>query len=166
MNTDQLIAAFQEGSQLLYDQIRKIPQEIIHYKPTSEPWSIGEIIVHIGDAEAHNFIRAKKIIAETGGKVCVYNHQIWSEKLFYTEMDYMDALDMICILRKNLYSVLRRINKKAWKNHIYHPDSGKVTLRELIQLNVTHIDIHRRQVQNILDEWKTRNELKLEKTKT
>ena len=158
MDTNELLSKYQNGHQLLLDQLSEIPKEAVLYKPGDSSWSIAEVIVHLADSEAHGFVRAKKIIAECGGKVCVYNKQIWADKLFYEQMDYVDALEMIRILRKNLVAVLKRIQEKDWHNYIYHPEGGKITLLDWIQLYIDHIDIHIQQIHRIFYDWKKARE--------
>lgn len=158
MDTNDLLAKYTNGYQLLADQLSDIPERAIFFKPDTESWSIAEIVVHLADSEAHGFVRAKKIIAECGGKVCVYNHQVWADNLFYYEVNYKDALQLIQILRKNIVSVLCKIEPGIWHNYIYHPETGKITLLDWIQLSNDHIDIHIEQIQSIFYEWKKQNE--------
>ena len=158
MNTDELLNRYQHGYQKLCDLLKEIPDEAIYYRPDDKSWSIIEVIVHLGDAEAYGFVRSKKIIAECGGKVAEYHRQIWADNLFYYDMNYRDALEMIRILRKNLFDVLKRIKPEAWHQYIYHPESGKITLIDWIQLNVDHIDIHLNQIKCIYNKWKKSQE--------
>ena len=102
METKELLARYDSGYNLIIRQLEQIPEEAISFKPSKDQWSIREIIIHLADSEAHGFVRAKKIIAESGGKVCVYNHQIWADTLFYDQMDYKDALEMIRIFYSSL----------------------------------------------------------------
>ena len=158
MDTKELLAKYQIGHQLLLDQLSAIPREAVLFKPKDDSWSIAEVIVHLADSEAHGFVRAKKIIAECGGKVSVYNQQIWADNLYYDEMDYKDALAMIRILRKNLVAVLKRIKDEDWHNYIYHPEGGKITLLDWIQLYIDHIQIHIQQIHRIFYDWKKTRE--------
>lgn len=153
-----MLAKYANGYQLLIDQLNQIPEKAFFFKPDKNSWSIAEIVVHLADSEAHGFVRAKKIIAESGGKVCVYNHQVWADNLFYYEVNYEDALQLIQILRKNMVSVLRKIEPGIWHNYIYHPETGKITLLDWIQLYNGHIDIHLEQIQRIFYQWKSENE--------
>jgi hypothetical protein len=154
MDTKDLLAKYQSGPEKLIGQISDIPEEAIFYKPVDKSWSVSEVLVHLGDAEVHGFVQAKKIIAECGGKVCVYNQQIWADKLFYDKIDYKDALDLVRILRKNLFDVLARIRPEVWHYYIYHPESGKITLLDWIQFYVDHIEIHIEQIRRIFYAWK------------
>ena len=160
MEIQELLSRYNSGYDLIVNELKKTPAKAIHFKPKPDKWSISEIIVHLADSEAHGFVRAKKIIAECGGKVCVYNKQIWSDNLFYDKMDYKDALKLIRLLRKNLFAVLELIEPEIWNNYIYHPESGKITLSEMIQLYVGHIDIHVHQINRNNYAWKKANESK------
>lgn len=154
MDTRKLIKKYKEGYQKLIDQLKDIPAEAMHFKPNKSSWSIAIVIVHLADSEAHSFVRGKKIIAESGGQVCVYNADVWAEKLFYDQMDYKSALSLIRIIRKNLGLLLDQIGPDVWNNYIYHPETGKITLFDWIQLYTDHIDIHIQQIHRIFYDWK------------
>ena len=158
MEIQELLSRYISGYDLIINELNQTPSKAIHYKPALNKWSISEIIVHLADSEAHGFVRAKKIIAECGGKVCVYNKQIWSDNLFYDTMDYKDALKLIRLLRKNLFVVLELIEPETWNNYVFHPESGKITLSELIQLYIDHIEIHIQQMKRNNYDWKKANE--------
>jgi len=158
MDITVLLAKYRSGHQLLTGQLNSIPKQAITFKPDDGSWSIAEVIIHLADSEAHGFVRAKKIIAECGGKVCVYNKQIWAESLFYDKMNHQDALELIRLLRKNLVAVLVRLKAEDWHNYIYHPETGKITLLDWIQLYNDHIDIHIQQIHSIYYSWKKQNE--------
>jgi hypothetical protein len=157
MDTNKLLARYSNGYHLLSNQLSEIPEKAIYYKPDQVSWNIAEVVVHLADAEARGFVRAKKIIAECGGNVCIYNHQIWADRLFYSEVSYKDALHLIRLLRKNIASVLRKIEPGVWHNHIYHPESGKITLLDWILLHNDHIDIHIEQIRRIFCQWKSKH---------
>lgn len=164
MEIKDLLGKYISGYKILTTQLDQIPAKVIHFKPQKNKWSIAEIIVHLADSEAHGFVRAKKIIAECGGKVCVYNQQIWAERLFYEQMDYKDALEMIRIIRKSLYKVLTLIPEESWHNYIYHPETGKITLLDWIQLYTGHIDVHVQQMHRNYYDWKKQSEKELSKS--
>lgn len=158
MEIKELLAKYNLGYDLLHKQLSQMPEPVVDFMPSKGEWSIAKIIVHLADSEAHGFVRAKKIIAECGGKVCVYSQQIWADRLHYDQMDYKDALEMIRIIRKNLYKLLTIVPEEVWHNYIYHPESGKITLLDWIQLYNDHIDIHIQQMNRNYYEWKKTNE--------
>ncbi len=155
MSIPELLSKYIGGHGQLLKQLDRIPVEAIHFKSTPGSWSIAEIIVHLADSETYGFIRAKKIIAESGELVTVYNQQIWSDHLFYDQMNYQDALDLIRLLRKNLYEVLKLMAPETWQNYVYHPETGKITLLDWIQQYVDHIDVHTKQIHQLHESWKS-----------
>lgn len=158
MEIKELLAKYNSGYDLLNTQLNQMPEDAIYFKPAEDQWSVSEIIVHLADSEAHGFIRAKKIIAECGGRVCVYNQQIWADNLFYSQMDYKDALELIRIIRRNLLKVLSLISEETWHNYIFHPESGKITLLDWVQMYIDHIAIHVQQMHRNFYDWKKANE--------
>lgn len=158
MEIKELLAKYIAGYDLIENQLSLMPPEVMHFKPAPNKWSISEVIVHLADSESHGFVRAKKIIAESGGGVTVYNQQIWADNLFYDKMNHKDALDMIRILRKNLYQVLKLLPEKSWHNYIFHPESGKITLIDWIQLYIDHINIHIQQMHRNFYDWQKAKE--------
>lgn len=154
MDINELLAKYSSGHRLLSEQLKKMPKAAIFFKASEGKWSAAEIIVHLADSEAHSYVRGKKIIAECGGKVCVYNHQVWADKLYYEQMDYHDALELIRIIRKSLSKVLTLMPEESWDNYIFHPETGKITLLDWIQLCNDHIDVHIQQMQQDFDKWK------------
>ena len=161
MEIKELLDKYIAGYDLIAKQLSLMPSEVIHFKPAPDKWDISEIIVHLADSESHGFVRAKKIIAESGGGVTVYTQQIWANNLYYNRMDYKDALEMIRILRKNLYRLLKLIPEKTWQNYIFHPESGKITLSDWIQLYIDHIDIHIQQMHRNYYDWQKANKEEL-----
>ncbi len=154
MGIQELLSRYNAGYDLLINQINQIPPQAIHFKPTPDKWSINEIISHLADSEANGFVRAKKIIAESGAKITVYEQNSWAGTLFYKDMDYKDALELIRYLRKNLYQVLKKIDAETWHNYIFHPESGKITLLDWIQLYIDHIDVHVQQMHRNYYDWR------------
>lgn len=157
MKTEKLLLKFIEGYDILNNKLIKIPAQAIHFKPAPDKWSINEIIVHLADCEANGFIRAKKIIAESGAKSTVSEHQTWAAVLHYDQMNLKDALEMIKVLRINLHALLKLIDEEIWYNYIFHPDFGKITLKDWILHYINHIEIHLQQIQSNYQSWKKIN---------
>ena len=157
MESTDLLAQYVAGHDMLKKQLSLIPHSAIFFKPGKQ-WSIAEILVHLADAEAMGFVCARKIIAESGGKVCAYNHQIWADKLHYDIMDHRDALEHIRIIRKNLHGVLRLISDETWNNYIYHPEGGKFTLHDWLRNAVDHFNIHMDQMRQNYSQWQEAKE--------
>lgn len=158
MKTEKLLLKYIEGYDILNNKLAKIPAKAIHYKPAPDKWSINEIIVHLADSEANGYIRAKKIIAESGTRSTVSEHQTWAAVLYYDQMNLKDALELIKVLRVNLHALLKLIDEEIWYNYIFHPDFGKITLKDWIQHYINHMEIHLEQINSNYQGWKKLND--------
>ncbi len=152
METTQLISLYAGGYDKLKTYVDGLPEGSVDYKPAPDKWSIREILVHLADSEANSYVRARKIIAESGSAITAYDQDLWTQKLFYSEMKPDDALALFRLLRKNMVPVLERLSADAWHNYIVHPESGKITLQDWIQLYIDHVDNHIHQMnRNLYD---------------
>ena len=158
MEIQVLLPKYGEGYQRLTEQLTQFPEEAIHFKPSPDKWSIAEIICHIADAEANAYVRLRKAIAESGGEIAPYDHNAWAENLFYDKLDYKDALELIRILRKNMYEVLKLVPEEQWLNYFMHPETGRITLKDGVQLYVEHIEMHIQQMHRNFYDWTKANE--------
>ena len=90
--------------------------------------------------------------------------EIWSQIVrrirchLRRNMDYLDALDHIRIIRKNLHKILLLVPNETWNNYIFHPESGKLTLVDWIALSNDHIDVHVEQIRRNLFAWRELHE--------
>ncbi len=158
MEIQVLLPKYQAGYDRLTEQLDQFPEEAIHFKPAPDKWSIAGIIIHIADAEANAYIRLRKAIAESGSEIITYDHTAWSGSLYYEDMNYKDALEMIRILRKNMYEVLKRLPEEAWHNYIIHPETGRITVKDGVQLYIEHIEMHIQQMHRNFYDWTKANE--------
>ena len=150
-----LIAKYRSGCMHLEKSLDGIPPEALVFKSKRNQWSICEILSHLVDAEVFGLARAKKIIAENGSRVEVYNQEIWADSLSYEKMNPNDSLALIKLLRNNLSRVLETISSEAWNNSVFHPEIGKLTLCDWIERNCEHIEIHIRQISKLYDHWRS-----------
>jgi hypothetical protein len=152
MEIPRLIELYAGGYEELKTYVDGLPAEALDFKPGPEKWSIREILVHMADSEANSYVRGKKIIVESGSEITTYDQHAWSEKLSYHTMDHKDALELFRLLRKNMVPALKQLPEAAWHNFIMHPESGKITLLDWIQLYIDHVENHIQQMnRNLYD---------------
>jgi len=142
-----LLKDYVECSNVLYDKVINLSNEIILFKPSIEgAWSIKEHIIHIVDSEINNFIRWKSIIAQPGSKCFVIEENEWTKNLKYEQEDIKDYLDVLKLLRKITFNYLLNVDEAEWnKNYFIHEYEGKInkiTLEKIIEIYKEHIYWH------------------------
>lgn len=152
METTDLIEQYAGAHRQIVEHLSGLPEEVLHFKPTADSWSVCEILIHLADSEVHGYVRGRMIIAEPGSTIMEYDQDRWSTALFYREMDHQGALKLFGILRENMAATLRKIDEEVWHHYVMHPRSGKITLLDWIQLYIDHVDIHLHQInRNLYD---------------
>ncbi len=139
---DDLIAALEE-----------IPKEIWQFKPAPNKWSVHEVLIHIADSEANSFCRARKIICEPGSTIFAYDENAWAAKLNYHNQSIEDSLELFRQLRMMTYNVIKNLPEETWQNFIFHPENGKMTLDDWLEVYADHIPVHIKQIKRNLNEW-------------
>jgi len=66
MNRNELLELYSNAYNNLIAALEEIPKEMWQYKPAPNKWSVHEVLIHIADSEASSFVRARKIISESG----------------------------------------------------------------------------------------------------
>lgn len=154
MNRSELLENFRQGFEKIRLALQNFPKHVFDYKPAPDKWSIREIIIHLADSEANAYCRFRKIIAEPGDSVMVYDQDIWAKKLNYNNQEIDPCLELFYHLRVCTYSLLKELPEATWHNFIIHPERGKVTLEDLLAIYAGHVDSHIKQMNKNFDDWK------------
>jgi DinB family protein len=154
MSHRDLLESFASGSNRLEEALRALPKEMWDYKPAPDRWSVREIIVHMPDSEASGFVRCRKIIAQSGVSVNVYDQDAWANLLGYQKRSVENALDLFRCLRKSTVELLETVEDALWENHVHHPEDGLMTLSKWLFLYDRHVTKHISQMRRNLEAWK------------
>jgi len=79
---------------LLTEALTRFPREMWHFRPSSDDWTIHEIVVHITDSEANSYIRARRLIAEPGKDLMAYDEMQWARALDYHRVSIEEAVEL------------------------------------------------------------------------
>jgi hypothetical protein len=151
----QKIEAFGNAYFQICDILRELPREMWGFKPGPDQWSVHEILIHMADSEANAYVRFRKAIAESGSSVVAYDQMAWATSLDYKTQNANDALELFRWLRATSYSIFRTLPESVWQNNINHPEHGMMTLDEMVDTYVTHVEKHIAQMRRVFESWKT-----------
>lgn len=159
MDIIKILDEYKSGYNILQNALREYPMEMWDFKPSSDKWSIKEIIIHITDSEINGYIRFRKAIAESGSDITAYDQDAWADKLHYSSRSIDSNLEVFRLLRVLNYSMMINLSDDVWNNFINHPETGKITLKELLKIYAEHIPVHISQMKKIYNEWNESSEL-------
>ena len=154
MTRNELLTSFAQGYESLKATLEQAPAGSIDFRPSPETWTIREIIHHMPDSEASGFVRCRKIIAESGVTVDVYDQDIWTDKLKYRSRDITHALELFRLMRLTTLDLLRTVEEPVWaNNYVMHPERGRLTLQQWLEVYAHHGDSHAGQIRRNVEAW-------------
>src|SRR5215216_2968970 len=158
MDTEQReskIELYGKGYVLLMETLKDIPRQMWKFKPASEEWSVHEVLVHLADSETNGALRARKLIVEPGGTLMGYDQDKWTRELDYHYLNYEDALEIIRLVRKTTYQLLKKQPTEVFDHWVRHPEYEEpYTFEDWINIYSAHIPGHIDQIRNNYRIWR------------
>lgn len=110
--------------------------------PVPGTWSIRQIVLHLMDSDLIAADRMKRIIAEDQPALIGFDESAFARNLFYTQLDASAAAELFRANRLLMGEILRRLPESAFVRVGMHNQRGRVTLGQLVELYVRHLDHH------------------------
>lgn len=134
------------GPSLVNEAVRDLDPGQLN-RTNTDGWSIRDIVIHLADAELVRAVRIGLILAEDEPDLPTMDEQRWKRRLHYLWRSPEGALSLFAQTRYAMGEVLRQCDTSAWARAGIHPDTGRLTLIDLIARGIAHVDDHVAQVQ-------------------
>ena len=155
MTNHELLERFTAAPAALEAKLRGLTREQLDFRPFEDAWTIHEQVVHLADAEINSSVRLRKILAESGVAVDLMDEEKWFAGLDYHAQDLDRAVRLFRLLREIGADLLSRVQEPRWEeNWIRHPERGRLTLRQWLELYAGHFDTHLGYIDRNLRLWK------------
>ncbi len=149
------IELYGRGYDLLTAALAEIPREAWLFKPAPQEWSVYEVLIHLADSESNGGLRARKLIVEPGGILMGYDQDKWAIELDYHGQSYEDALEIVRLVRKTTYELLKRQPEEVFEHSVKHPEYDEpYTFEQWLDIYPAHIPGHIEQIQNNYRLWR------------
>jgi len=140
---------------LLIEALKDIPRDIWKFKPEPNEWSVHEILIHLADSESNAALRARKLIVEPGGTLMGYDQEKWTVDLEYHDQSYEDALEIVRLVRKTTYELLKKQPDQVFEHWVKHPEYEEpYTFENWLNIYSAHIPGHIDQIRNNYKIWR------------
>ena len=154
MTTQELQKRFAAAPAELEAKLRGLSREQLRFRPFTDAWTVHEQVVHLADAEINSSVRLRKILAESGVAVDLMGQDKWLAGLDYHAQSLDRAVSLFRLLREISCDLLSRVREPMWEgNWIQHPERGKVTLRQWLEIYLEHSDAHLGYIERNLRLW-------------
>jgi uncharacterized damage-inducible protein DinB len=144
MPPQDLVSRYLAGADALFPAIAELSADDLNAHPVPGTWNIRQIVLHLMDSDLITSDRMKRVIAEENPVLIGFNETAFARNLHYESLDAEMAADVFAKNRRLTAEILRRLPDAAFARFGTHNERGKVTLAELVQLMVYHLDHHMR----------------------
>src|SRR5512143_1026736 len=154
---DSKIELYGKGYDLLMETLKDIPPEMWKFKPEAKEWSVHEVLIHLADSESNAALRARKLIVEPGGTLMGYDQEKWTTALDYHDQSTEDALEIVRLVRKTTYELLKRQPDEVFEHTAKHPEYDEpYTFEKWLKIYSGHIPGHIEQIRDNYRLWRDR----------
>jgi uncharacterized damage-inducible protein DinB len=145
MNRD-LIEAYARGAQSPAEAIAGLSPQQLNAFPVPGTWSIQQIVLHLMDSDLIASDRMKRVIAENEPQLIGYDESAFARNLHYEKLDAQAACQIFALNRQLTAVILRNLPDAAFDRAGMHNETGRLTLTQLVQTYVNHLEHHLRYI--------------------
>lgn len=139
---DELLIAYRSGADFLRAAIEGLDASALRARPIVSKMSSLEVVCHIVDADQMMCERMKRTIGTDRPLIMGVENVGYLEPLHYHERDIELELRLLAVEREQMAADLDRLPAEAWTRTAIHSESGLVTLVDLLEHAVDHLEGH------------------------
>lgn len=143
------INQYQQGYAQILREIDGLTTEQIDFKPSSDSWSIREILIHVTDAEMVHIHRMKAVLAEDNPLLTAFDQDQWATRLNYQIIDFKLYLSLFGSLRDSFSPILANLTERDFSRIGTHNQAGQLSFSEILIHSVEHVDGHIEQIRKV-----------------
>jgi uncharacterized damage-inducible protein DinB len=140
----EIVEQYAAGAETINQAIAGLSREDLNALPVPGTWSIQQIVLHLMDSDLISSDRMKRVIAEENPTLIGFDETAFARGLFYEALDAGLAAELFAKNRQLMAETLRRVPDEAFDRFGTHSERGRVTLGQLVQGMVDHLEHHLR----------------------
>ncbi len=114
----------------------------LHAKQPDGSWTLHQIAIHMLDSDLIGSDRMKRIACMDNPLLCGYDETAFSNLPGSDQLNPFLACDLFQKNRMMTATILRALPDSAFQRTGIHTESGKVSLGEMIEKYIHHLDHH------------------------
>ena len=136
------IEAYASGGKTLKSAYQGLSRDQLFKIPIPNTWSLHQIAIHMLDSDLIASDRMKRIACMDKPLLVGYDETGFSKLPGSEELDALEAIDLFDRNRQMTATILRRLPDSAFERFGIHNEIGKVTLAEMVDKYIDHLDGH------------------------
>jgi hypothetical protein len=152
---EALIQQYADGPARLRAALAAVPAPALKWRPAPTEWSVHEIVCHCADSETNAYARIRFLAAEKSATLQGYDQDTWARVFDYHSMPLEPSLAVVEAVRASTAALTRALPEEAWTRVGHHTESGRYTAEDWLQIYADHLEVHARQIENNVAQWKS-----------
>ncbi len=137
-----MIATYVAGGAKLVEAYSGLTKEQLLATPIPGTWTLQQIAIHLMDSDLIASDRMKRIACMEKPLLIGYDETAFSKLPGVNDLDAMEAIDIFARNRKLTAVILNKLPDDAFQRFGIHNEAGKVTLEEMLQNYISHLEGH------------------------
>jgi uncharacterized damage-inducible protein DinB len=104
-------------------------------------WTVRQLVHHVADSHVNAYTRVKLTLTEDSPTIKPYRQDAWAE-LADSALSPLISLTLFTAVHERLVTVLRTVTDEQAERQLLHPETGPMTLGQLMALYAWHGDHH------------------------
>jgi GNAT superfamily N-acetyltransferase len=146
----QLINRYEGGPDFVRAAVAGMNGQELRSRPEPGRWSTLEVVCHICDTEQMFADRMKRTLAMERPLLVSADGDRYPGPVRYHDRDLEAELALISLTRRQMALILRLAPAEAWTRQAEHTELGLVTLKQLLEHGVRHLEEHVASIDNKL----------------
>ncbi len=114
----------------------------LHVKPADDSWTLHQIAIHMMDSDLIGSDRMKRIACMDNPLLCGYDETAFSNLPGSEKLSPFAACEIFQKNRAMTATIFRALPDAAFQRTGIHTENGKVSLEEMIDKYIHHLDHH------------------------
>jgi hypothetical protein len=116
--------------------------ELLDRRPAPDAWSVGEVLHHLADAELHQSVRLRQLLAADTPVWAEWDEEAYAATLGYDVRPAADALTLLLAMRHVNVRLLASMSPELWTRTAVHPSQGVVDVAGWVRIANDHLAAH------------------------
>lgn len=112
-------------------------------------WTLKQVVHHIADSHMNAYIRMKLVLTEQYPTFKPYEQDNWAMTPDGYRFDIQPSLKIIEGMHARMTELLSSTSSADWERKAYHPESGDMTLLDLLEKYADHGAGHVKQITDL-----------------
>ncbi len=126
----------------LYNAIDDLSESQLDTPYRAGGWTVRQVVHHLADSHMQAFTRIRYALTEAEPTIKVYDEKAWAELPDSKSAPAEWSLECIEALHARWVALLQRLTPDQWQCAYIHPENGRTTIEQAVQLYAWHSRHH------------------------